>query len=178
MIDLDTDRPSLATGRLRLRFPMAADAPAIAGLAGEAEVARMTTGVPHPYEEEEAETFLRRASRADPREETLFAIDLPGQGAIGLVGLHANVEGATEIGYWLGRPFWGRGYMTEAVRAALDWARTSWGRRWILSGHFTDNAASARVLIKTGFLYTGEIRWRFSLARGEAAPTRMMVWLA
>ncbi len=48
----------------------------------------------------------------------------------------------------------------------------------MVSGHFDDNPASGRVLIKAGFLPTGEIRWRFSLARGEAARTRMMVWLA
>jgi RimJ/RimL family protein N-acetyltransferase len=83
-----------------------------------------------------------------------------------------------EVGYWLGRPFWGFGYMTEALSAAMAWAAGPWGRRWMVSGHFDDNPASGRVLIKAGFLPTGEIRWRFSLARGEAAPTRMMVWLA
>ena len=66
----------------------------------------------------------------------------------------------------------------SAVRAAMDWAAHGWARRFIVSGHFADNEASGRVLVKAGFLYTGEIRWRFSLARGEAAATRMMVWLA
>jgi RimJ/RimL family protein N-acetyltransferase len=178
MIALDDARPSLSTQRLRLRFPAVGDAFAIAGHASDVEVARMTTGIPYPYDVDDAEAFVRRLGRCDPREETLFVLDLPGEGVIGLVGFHANAEGATEIGYWLGRPFWGRGLMTEAVCAALAWARTAWGRRWILSGHFSDNPASGRVLIKAGFLYTGEIRRRFSLARAEATPTRMMVWLA
>jgi RimJ/RimL family protein N-acetyltransferase len=83
-----------------------------------------------------------------------------------------------EIGYWLGRPFWGRGYMTEAVDAALLWAGDGWGRRYLLAGHFADNPASGQVLVKAGFLYTGDVVPRFSMARGEEAPTRMMVWLA
>ena len=83
-----------------------------------------------------------------------------------------------EIGYWLGRPHWGQGYMTEAVDAGLVWAGQGWGRRYLLAGHFADNPASGQVLVKTGFLYTGEVVPRFSLARGEEAPTRMMVWLA
>jgi RimJ/RimL family protein N-acetyltransferase len=167
-----------STARLRLRPPRSVDAPAIAALADDLEVARMTTGIPHPYSEAEVEAFLRRAARLDPREEVVFAIDLPGQGPVGLIGFHTNIEGAVEVGYWLGRPFWARGYMSEALVVALGWARADWGRRWIVSGHFADNPASGRVLIKAGFLYTGEVLWRPCLARGEAALTRMMVWLA
>jgi hypothetical protein len=47
-----------------------------------------------------------------------------------------------------------------------------------MAGHFADNPASGQVLIKTGFLYTGDVTPRFSLGRGVDAPTRMMVWLA
>jgi RimJ/RimL family protein N-acetyltransferase len=62
--------------------------------------------------------------------------------------------------------------------AVLSWAREVWGRRAVVSGHFADNPASGRVLEKAGFLYTGEVQPRHSTARGEVAPTRMMVWLA
>ena len=55
---------------------------------------------------------------------------------------------------------------------------TDWGKRAIASGHFVENEASGRVLIKCGFLYTGEVAPRLALARGEDALTRMMVWLA
>ncbi|MEI9889980.1 MAG: GNAT family N-acetyltransferase [Caulobacteraceae bacterium] len=67
---------------------------------------------------------------------------------------------------------------SEAARAALAWAGTGWGRRMVTAGHFADNQASGRVLIKAGFLYTGEVQRRFSRARGAEAATRMMVWLA
>jgi RimJ/RimL family protein N-acetyltransferase len=178
MIALDAGQPALTTPRLRLRLPQPADAPDIAWYANDLDVARMTTGIPHPYGLDQASAFIERLEASDPDQEALFAIELPGDGVIGLVGFHPNDEGASEIGYWLGRPYWGRGHMTEAVCAAMEWAARTWARRFVVSGHFADNEASGRVLVKAGFLYTGEIRWRFSLARGEAAPTRMMVWLA
>ena len=82
------------------------------------------------------------------------------------------------MGYWIGRPYWGQGYATEAATAALAWAGAGWGKRLVVSGHFADNPASGRVLEKAGFLYTGVVEPRHSKARGEAAATRMMVWLA
>ena len=68
--------------------------------------------------------------------------------------------------------------MTEAARAAVDWAHRVWRKPVLESGHFADNAASAGVLIKVGFLYTGVVEPRWSIARGAEAATRMMVRLA
>jgi RimJ/RimL family protein N-acetyltransferase len=174
--------PSLRASRLALRALAMTDAPAIARHANDPDVARMTTGIPLPYTLDLAEKFVERAGWGDAAREALFAVEAidgdAGAEVVGLVGFHPNDEGATEIGYWLGRPFWGRGYMTEAVCAAMAWAGGAWGRRYIVSGYFADNPASGRVLVKAGFLPTGEVRWRLSLARGEAARTRMMIWLA
>ena len=168
----------LSTARLSLRPPHAADAPALARLVDDIDIARMTTAIPHPYPHDAAEGFIDRMARADPGRERLFAVEAAGEGFVGLLGFHPNEQGAPELGYWLGRPFWGRGYMTEAVRAALAWAGGDWGKRFVMAGHFADNDASGRVLIKAGFLYTGDVVPRFSLGRGDDAPTRMMVWLA
>jgi RimJ/RimL family protein N-acetyltransferase len=82
------------------------------------------------------------------------------------------------MGYWIGRPYWGRGFASEAAAGALAWAEQDWRRKLVVAGHFADNEASAQVLIKTGFLYTGEVQTRHSRARGAAVQTRMMVWLA
>ncbi len=169
--------PSVKTRRLTLRGPRGGDAPRMARLADDFEVARMTTRIPHPFTVEQAEGFITRMERRDQAREAVFVIENEDEGLIGVLGLHPGPAG-TEIGYWLGRPFWGAGYATEAARAALAWARADWGRRFIVSAHFADNPASGAVLIKAGFLYTGEVAPRHSMARGEDAATRMMVWLA
>ena len=65
-----------------------------------------------------------------------------------------------------------------ATQAALEWAERAWGKRAVAAGHFAHDAASAAVLHKTGFLYTGDVELRPSFARAKPEPTRMMVWLA
>jgi RimJ/RimL family protein N-acetyltransferase len=163
--------------RLRLRPVTLDDAAAMARLADDIDIARMTTSIPHPFHVADAEGFITRMAAADRGREALFGVELPSEGLIGVVGLHPSDQAWVEIGYWLGRPYWGHGYMTEAVQRVLIWAREGWGRSVVASGHFADNPASAAVLIKAGFLYTGERRSRFSLAREAEAETRMMIWL-
>lgn len=170
--------PRIRTARLTLRRPEPADAERIHALANDWDVVRMTTRMPWPYTRQDADDFITRvrASRSDDAH--TFVIEAQ-DGPAGLIGFFTE-EGQRlpEIGYWLGRPYWGQGYATEAAEGALLWAAETWGRRGVRSGHFADNEASGRVLCKTGFLYTGEVISKMSRARGEAAPTRMMVWLA
>jgi len=208
--------PRIETRRLVLRAPRAGDIETIAALADDFDIARMTTGMPHPYRRSDAEAFVARAQTLDPAREAVFVIEREADGAVGVLGLHSHGSPASlpprldaskrdetapvqnvgalpdrqtapalarralgpEIGYWIGRPFWGQGIAGEAACAAMAWARRDWRRRAAVAGYFADNPASGRVLERAGFLHTGEIQQRFSLARGEAAPTRMMVWLA
>jgi RimJ/RimL family protein N-acetyltransferase len=169
---------SIATARLRLRAPRAGDAGRLVELAGDFDVACMTTSIPHPYTREHADDFLRRMEARDRAREAVFAIEHPEEGLVGVVGLHPQDLPGPEVGYWIGRPYWRQGYATEAVSAALDWASGGWGKRLAVSGHFSDNPASGRVLEKVGFLYTGVVQPRRSAARGAEAATRMMIWLA
>jgi RimJ/RimL family protein N-acetyltransferase len=135
--------------------------------------------MPYPFTLENAQAFVRRARAVDPEREAIFAPELPGEGPIGVLGFHPKEgEAAPEVGYWLGRPYWGEGLATEALVAAMDWAGRDWGRRWVRASHFADNPASGAVLVKAGFLYTGEVAVRPCAARGEPTPARWMVWLA
>lgn len=169
--------PTIHTDRLILRALSRRDAAPMTPLAGDLGVARMTTAIPHPFSEEVALGFIDRMVAADTAREIAFAVQLRRGDFAGVLGFHPSPDAATELGYWLGRPFWGAGLMTEAVIAAMGWATGAWGRRAVASGHFDDNEASGRVLIKAGFLYTGEVATRFSVARAAPARTRMMVWL-
>ena len=171
-------RPVIETQRLTLRVPAKPDVERVAAFCVDHDVARMTTRMPSPYTRDHAEDFVARCGAQDRARDNTFAIDLPDEGLIGVVGMFTTAEGEVELGYWIGRPYWGRGYATEATRGALDWARERWKKRWVIAGHFADNDASGRVLVKAGFLYTGVVEHKPSIARGEPAATRMMVWLA
>jgi RimJ/RimL family protein N-acetyltransferase len=169
--------PVVSTERLVLRGPMVTDAPVIATLAADLNVAGMTGRIPHPYGLADAETFIARAQRTDWDREAAWVIEHHVFGLVGGIGLKPGDR--PEIGFWLGRPFWNRGYATEAVRGALKWVKRDWRKQVVVAGHFADNPASGQVLCKAGFLYTGDVERRVSAARRrEDVPTRMMVWLA
>lgn len=170
--------PVLETPRLRLRPLRASDAPRIADLCSDFEVARTTARIPHPYALRDAEDFLALTADRNPAREVDFALDHPVEGLVGLLGFFGESAPASEIGYWLGRPYWGAGLMTEAVTAALAWAARDWGRTHVRAWRLDENPASDAVLVKSGFLYTGERRQTFVTSRGEALPSRGMIWLA
>jgi RimJ/RimL family protein N-acetyltransferase len=171
-------RDEIVTERLRMRRPRLSDVAAIAALAGDYAICSMTTRMPYPYAEGDARAFVELVAAQNRKAENTFVIDHADDGVVGAIGFHQPAGQPLEMGYWIGRPYWGRGYATEAANAALDWAQTDWRRKMVVAGHFADNEASAKVLVKTGFLYTGEVQTRHSRARGAAVKTRMMVWLA
>ena len=149
---------SLETERLRLRPSSPADAPAITPLISEWEVARHTARIPHPYPENGAEEWLALASaeREAGRGLSLVIEERATGRLIGCIGLETgDEEDRLEIGYWLGRPYWGRGYATEAVRALTAWALALPGVRQVHADVYPDNPASARVLEKAGFRQVG-----------------------
>lgn len=170
-------RPELKTPRLKLRAPSLDDAPRIATFCNDFDVARMTTRMPYPYGLEDAEGFLVAVADNDPSREIVFAVEDETDGLVGVLGFHPAEPFGPELGYWFGRPYWGRGYATEAAEAATLWAHADWGKRVVVAGHFADNPASGQVLVKSGFLYTGEVVRRHSTARGGPTETRMMVCL-
>jgi RimJ/RimL family protein N-acetyltransferase len=170
--------PALATARLALRPHRPADATRIARLANDFEVVKMTGGMPFPYGLADAEAFVARAGAADLATDVEFAVELPGEGLIGGLGFFTRDEVAPEVGYWLGRPYWGRGYASEMLKGAMAWARSEWGQRCVLACHFVDNPASGHVLGKAGFLHTGRIEPRPCRARGHNVVSRWMVWMA
>jgi RimJ/RimL family protein N-acetyltransferase len=177
-------RSALQTERLSLRPVAPADAARLAELANDYDVVKMTGGMPFPYALADAERFIRRASEANPDREVHFAVDLAGEGPVGCVGFYAHEAPrgrevvAPELGYWLGRPFWGRGIATEMLAAVMPWARDDWRKRCVIACHQQDNDASGAALIRAGFLYTGRVEALPCKARGEPATVRWMVWLA
>lgn len=170
--------PRIETRRLTLRAPEAADAPTLARLLDDIDIARMTSSIPSPYGLADAEGYLAHCDAADPRTDVSFLIEHDDAGVVGGLGFDPSPGGGIEVGYWIGKPWWGRGFASEALVGAMTWAARDWRKRMVVAGHFSDNPASGRVLCRAGFLYTGRVELRRSRSRGEPVPTRMMVWLA
>lgn len=118
-------------------------------LAGDVELALQTATIPIPYTLESAHTFL---SSCDPKEN--FAITLENE-LVGGCGFKREAEGV-EIGYWIGRPYWGRGYATAAAELLIEEARRR-GLERLYAEVFVENPASMRVLEKAGFVREGEL---------------------
>lgn len=148
--------PVLKTARLTLRPLTLGDAPRVQRLAGAREVALNTLTIPHPYPDGAAEEWIRQRTTGEISE-LAFAID-DGELA-GVIGLHLKREhDMAEMGYWIGLPYWGRGYATEAGREVMRYGFEELGLNKIYAGYFTRNAASGSVLRKLGMRLEGT--WR------------------
>lgn len=157
-------QPELLTARLRLRRPERSDAPEVRRLAGDFAVADTTLTIPHPYPEGAAERWIESLPAGyDEGRAVVFAVTDRGIGALyGAVGLTMHpAHDRAELGYWVGRPFWDRGYATEAARAVLAWGFGSLRLHRICARCFVRNAASGRVLTKLGLRREGTARQHF-----------------
>ncbi len=172
----DSETMKLTTKRLRLRPPRNDDAGAIQELVNNFEVTKWTSSIPHPYPEDGAASFLRDQDAAwKEGSEYGVAIELGATGEfMGIVGLMRKDPEFWEIGYWLGQPFWGHGYTTEAAKAVLSWAFATFRMDHIHARHFAGNEASARVLTKCGFRYTGERVTMFAASLGREVECQWM----
>lgn len=169
-VSLAIDCPVLVTERLVLRPLHEHDIAELRQLADNRRVATMLARMPYPYTIEDARAFVAM-SGAEQAEGRSYALTLAESGAfIGCAGLDAK-EGRLELGYWIGEPFWGRGYASEAAHALVDLAfRTTDIERLDVSCRLT-NAASRRVIHKAGFHYSGQAGMN-SLAAGPVAIER------
>ncbi len=160
-LELPTSMPVLTTERLRLRPFTLLDAPEIQRLAGAREVAAGTLRIPHPYPDGLAEAWVLSQRGAYERGEdlALAIVRLEDGALVGAIGLaFARDDGHAELGYWIGVPYWGRGYATEAARAVLSYGFRALGLQRIHARHFASNPASGRVLRKIGMTYEGRQR--------------------
>jgi ribosomal-protein-alanine N-acetyltransferase len=123
--------PKLLTERLLLRPFTLDDAPIVQQLAGDREIASTTLNIPHPYEDGMAEEWI---------------------------STHQERFDRGELANWIGKPFWGEGYCTEAAEAVLDYGFSVLGLNRIYAHHLSRNPASGRVMEKIGMRYEGCLR--------------------
>ncbi|TPW26530.1 GNAT family N-acetyltransferase [Pararhizobium mangrovi] len=169
---LSPECPILLTERLVLRPPHVEDIDAIADLANDARIATMVSRMPHPYTRKDAVDFVRNAKKGAIGK-CVYAVTLAETGTFcGCCGLDPQPEADTlELGYWLGAPFWGKGYATEAAHALVDMAFRTRDIDRLHARCRVTNAASRRVIEKCGLQYQGETTVA-SLALGRQVPVR------
>ena len=180
------EHPTIETERLILRPFRLDDAPELQRLIGDRDIAATTLNIPHPYENGMAEEWIgKHQERFDKGEGVSFAITHREEGFfIGGMGLHINKEHENAaLGYWVGKPYWNKGYCTEAAQAVVRYGFEVLGLNRIHAAHMRRNPASGKVMQKIGMKHEGCLRqhikkWdkfedieRYGILRGEYASS-------
>ncbi|WP_296271314.1 GNAT family N-acetyltransferase [Pseudomonas sp. UBA6323] len=151
------DQQHIETERLQLRPPQLQDADQVQRLAGDFRIADVTSSIPHPYPPELAQRWIERCiqewlSGAAAN----FIITESGSGQlVGSIALKDIGRGEAEVGYWIGVPYWNRGYASEACNALVEFAFRQLHLRRLHASHLARNPQSGRVLFKAGFRHLG-----------------------
>ena len=167
----------METDRILLRHWQENDADVLYELAREPEVGKRAGWPPHQSREESLEiirtVFNNPTTWAIVLKETGQVVGAMGYGPSCDCSLPAR-EGEPTVGYWVGKPYWGMGICTEALRLMIGHIRQTTTIPSLISGHFTDNPASGRVMEKGGFLPTGETAFDSKLYHGADKPIRVL----
>jgi ribosomal-protein-alanine N-acetyltransferase len=140
---------------IRIELLTLEDAEAIQTLADDWAIAA-TTRIPHPYPDHAALEYIRvHLEKRASGTEYVFAVKQRRE-VVGVCGLH-KIEGghARELGYWIGRPYWGHGFASRAARLALAFAFDNLKLESVGACALETNQASRRVLEKSGLQFTG-----------------------
>lgn len=165
--------PTLQVDAYTLRPLHPDDAPAVHRLVNDWSVVRMLSQLPFPYPRELAESWIAgtcRQSRADEAWHFAIVEDDALAGCVGVV--LDRVRRQARIGYWVGRPFWGKGMASTCVRRIAAWALATLPVDRIVADVAEDNVASIAVLRRTGFVETGVSQKAF-VSRGGEHPVRL-----
>lgn len=166
----DRGRKSLTTERLVLRPPSENDSEALIRLAGHAAVAAMATDLPHPFRREDAAALVRRGSDGGQAGQVYAVTQAADDAVLGCCTVQpAAAVLAAELNFWLGKPYWNLGYMTEAAQAVIDHIFADGEVERIDARCRAMNAAARRVLHKCGFQFQTSSLSASLSARGNIA---------
>jgi RimJ/RimL family protein N-acetyltransferase len=153
--------PILKTPRLILRPFKMDDGPVVASLANDKDIATNTENLPFPYEEYMALDWIRAHERMYQENHmlTLAVTHAKKSQVMGAIGLEIEAtNNHAELGYWLGKPYWGHGYATEAAKRLIHYGFMDLKYHRIYSIHLSQNPDSGKVLQKIGMTYEGTMR--------------------
>lgn len=161
------------TGRLHLRPGCKGDAPALFRAIADPDIVRNLASAPWPYGLTDAERLVSHPYNTEEPRLFIFREDTSPPELIGVAGLDRMPTGEVELGYWIAKPHWNRGYASEAGRQMIEIARTDLKLPRLVAGYFIDNPASGHVLRKLGFSPLPGVVDRISRARGGVAACQM-----
>ena len=161
----------IRTARLQLRVLGTADADSVIAAMNNWAVAQWVSAPPYPYREQDFDFFLNlvREDHATDRPSRFGLADRESNALIGTIGIEPKGDNSGELGYWIGQPFWGRGYASEAAAALVQYARERLPFRRLTAVTDPENGASHRVLLKAGFACTGKQAREKPSRRGSTA---------
>lgn len=162
----------ITSARLTLRAPGPADLNQLVALANNWNVIEPTAVMPFPYRQADGQAFLDGLT--DPAKPLAYAIADAANALMGVVSLKFAPDAHPELGYWLGEPFWGQGYAPEAVTALLEAVRATEEFERVTAPVLAFNAASIRVLEKSGFTVLEHTTSVVERHRGK--PLLVMQW--
>lgn len=150
--------PELYTERLTLRPYRTHDAARLVELLADRDVSRTTLNIPYPYTPDDAVKYISFATSVDTEDGYMWAIT---HNAEIIGGISLRIErrhNRAETGYWVGKSYWGKGFVTEAVKAILKFGFDKLNLNKIYAQAFPNNPASSRVMEKVGMQYEGCLR--------------------
>jgi ribosomal-protein-alanine N-acetyltransferase len=154
-------RAMYKTERLILRPIAIEDSNSIESLASDYQVAKSTLTIPHPYPKGSAFHFIKSMHRAE-REGRIQIYSILSKEAgtlIGIINISLRKEYERgELAYWIGKPYWGKGYGTEAAKEVIRIGFEERGLNRIFAASFTDNPGSSRIMEKIGMKHEGVLR--------------------
>ncbi len=153
--------PILKTARLTLRPFNLDDAKDVQELAGDKRISDTTLFIPHPYPDGLAEEWITSHKKlCDEDKEIVWAVTIKESNAlIGAISIHPRPEfNKGEFGYWIGVPFWNKGYASEALKEILRFGFEELKLNKMFAHHFMNNPASGKVMLKNGLKEEGYLR--------------------
>ncbi|MCH1625940.1 GNAT family N-acetyltransferase [Ferdinandcohnia quinoae] len=151
----------IETERLLLRSLKIEDAERVEELASDYDIAKTTLNIPHPYPEGSAAPFIKSMLEAEKENKmaTFAIIEKSSSSLIGTMSIGNNTEHKRgELAYWIGKPYWGKGYGTEAAKAVIRYGFDEFGLQKVFAAAFTDNPGSWRIMEKIGMKHEGTLR--------------------
>lgn len=152
--------PTLHANRILLSPFTLDDAAPVRRYAGDPKVARTTLHVPHPYPDGAAEKWIAsHLLHYLEKRNAVFAVRSPTGDVIGAINLGLNMKDEmAELGYWIGVPFWNKGFCTDAARRVVQFGFDELGLNRIYARHLDGNTGSGRVMEKIGMKKEGILR--------------------